>query len=101
MFFFRKKRQSIRKRLSQIDDFDQNILFGNGAGGRQQNDVVNEGTVDQEFTVNNTSIKLTTNENLVKVQTLERCFNGKVDKEMGNPAETVEKIDPKRIFDRN
>ena len=33
---------------------------------------------------------MTTNENLVNVQTLERCFNEKIDRGMGNIVDSVE-----------
>ena len=86
----RKKRQSNRRFFSQLDDFDQDIIIGNAASDRQQNLVVNEGTVDREFTVKSTGSYLTTNENLVNAKTLERCFNEKIDREMGYIVDTVE-----------
>ena len=46
----RKKRQSNKKLLSQLDGFDQDIIIGNAASERQENVVVNEGTNDQDFT---------------------------------------------------
>ena len=45
---------------------------------------MNENTVEQEITVNITASILTTNENSVKLQTLESCSNEKIDIEMGN-----------------
>ena len=88
----RKKRQSNRRLLSQSDDFDKDVIIGNAASSRQQCVVVIEGTVDHENTVNNTGSNLTANENLVNVQTLERCFNEKTNKEseIGNLVNTVE-----------
>ena len=47
----RKKRQSNKRLLSQLDDFDQGMIIGNAISGRQENAVVNEGTNDQDFTV--------------------------------------------------
>ena len=47
----RKKRQSNKRLLSQLDDFDQDMIIGNAASERQENVVVNEGTNDQDFTV--------------------------------------------------
>ena len=47
----RKKRQSKRRLLSQLDDFDQDMIIGNAASERQKNTVVNEGTNDWDFTV--------------------------------------------------
>ena len=47
----RKKRQSNKRLLSQLDDFDQNVIIGNTASERQENVVVNEGINDQDFTV--------------------------------------------------
>ena len=78
-----------RRLLNQLDVFDQDIIFGNAAIDRQQNIVFNEGTVDQEFIVNNTGSNLTTNDNLVNVQTLKRCFNERIDSEMGKIVDTV------------
>ena len=46
----RKKRQSNRKLLSQLDDFGQYINIGNAASERQGNITLNEGTNDQDFT---------------------------------------------------
>ena len=57
---------------------------------RQWNVVVNEGTVDQEIAANDTGSNSTANENLVKVKTLKRCFNERIDREMGNVVDTVE-----------
>ena len=57
---------------------------------RQENVVVNEGTVDQDFTVNFSGSNLAANENLLTVKTLERCFNEWIDREMGNIVDTVE-----------
>ena len=51
MFSTRKKRQSNKRLLSQLDDFDQDMINGNAAIERQENVVVNEGTNDQDFTV--------------------------------------------------
>ena len=90
MIFTRKKRQSNRRLLSQLDDLDQDVIIGYAASGRQQNVVVNDGTIDQEFTVNNNGSNLTASENAVNVQTLERCFNERVDRDMGNNVETPE-----------
>ena len=72
MISTRKKKQSNRRPLSQLDDFDQDNIIGNAANDRQQNVVVDEGTVDEEFESYNTGSNLTTNQNLKKVQTSER-----------------------------
>ena len=42
----RKKRQSNRRLLSQLVDFDQDMIIGNAASERQENVVVNKGTND-------------------------------------------------------
>ena len=86
----RKKRQSNRKLLSQLDDFDQDVIIGNTASERQENVVVNEDTNDRDFTVSNSSNNTTVNESAVNVKTLERCFNERIDKEMSNIVDTVE-----------
>ena len=43
----RKKRQSNRRLLNQLDDFDQDMIVGNAVSERQENTVVNEGTNDE------------------------------------------------------
>ena len=47
----RKKRQSSRRILIQLDDFDRDMIIGNAVSERQENAVGNEGTNDQDFTV--------------------------------------------------
>ena len=86
----RKKRQSNRKLLSQLDDYDQDISIGNAASERQENIMVNEGTNDRIFTVGTCSNNSATNENAVNVKTLERYFNERIDKEMNNIVDTLE-----------
>ena len=51
----RKKKQTNKRLLSQLDDFDQDMIIGNAASERQENVVVNEGTSDRDFTVSNSS----------------------------------------------
>ena len=66
----RKKRQSDGRLLSQLDDFDQANIIGYTMSDRQQNATVNEGTVDEEFTVGNSDSNPAVNENLVNVKML-------------------------------
>ena len=47
----RKKRQSNRRPLSQLDDFDQDVIIGNAKNRGQEITKANEGTADQELTV--------------------------------------------------
>ena len=86
----RKKRQSNKRLLSQLDDFDQGMIIGNTASERQENVVVNEGTNDQDFTVGTSNISTAMNKNAMTVKTLERCFNERIDREMNNIVDTVE-----------
>ena len=86
----RKKRQSNRKLLSQIDDFHQDIIIGTTASERQENIKANEGTNYRDLTVGTSNKNLVTKENTVNVKTLERCFNGRIDREMNNIVDTVE-----------
>ena len=65
-------------------------MIGHAANRGQQNIIVNDGTIDREFTVINSVSIPTTNENTVNVQTLERCLNGRIDREMGNNIDTVD-----------
>ena len=86
----RKKRQTNKRLLSQLDDFDQDMIIGNAASERQENVMVNEGTNDRDFTVSNSSNKTAVNESAMNVKTLERCFNERIDREMSNIVDTVE-----------
>ena len=61
MVSIRKKRQSNKRLLSQLDDFDQDIIIGNAVSERQENAVVNEGTNDQCFTFGNSYDSSTVN----------------------------------------
>ena len=85
----RKKRQSNKKLLSQLDDFDQDMIIGNTASERQKN-VVNEGTNDQDYTAGTSDVSTAMNKNAMTVKTLERCFNERIDREMNNIVDTVE-----------
>ena len=86
----RKKRQSNKRLLSPLDDFDRDMIIGNAVSERQENTVVNEGTNDRDFTVGTSSNDSIVNGNAMSVKTLERCFNDKIDKEMSNIVDTVE-----------
>ena len=80
----RKKRQSNKRLLSQLDDVDQDMIIGNAASERQENVVVNEGINDQDFTVGTSNVSSIIKENVLNVKTLESCFNERIDREMGN-----------------
>ena len=84
----RKKRLLDRRLLSQFDDFNQNISFGNAMNNKRESITVNEGTADQGFTFGNSDNGPAVIENVVNVKTLERCFNEKIDREMGNTNDT-------------
>ena len=86
----RKKRQPCRRLLSQLDDFDQDMIIGNTASERQDNTVVSEGTNDQDFTVGTSNVSSTVNGSIANVKTLERCFNERIDREKNNFVDTVE-----------
>ena len=86
----RKKRQSNRRLLSQLDDFDRDVIVGNTTSERQENIMVNEGSNDRDFTVGTSSSSAVINENVVNVKTLERYFNKRIDREMSNIVDTVE-----------
>ena len=80
----RRKRQSRRRFFIQLDIFGQDVILGNVASSMHEFVVVNENTIDQEITVYNTASILTTNENSLKLETLESCSNEKIDIEKGN-----------------
>ena len=86
----RKKRQSNKRLLSQLDEFDQDMVIGNDVSERQENVVVIEGTNDRDF-INGTSINDSViNGNAMSVKTLERCFNERIDRKMSNIVDTIE-----------
>ena len=74
----------------KLDDFDRDIINGNGVCDRHKNVVVNEGTVDQEFTVDTSGTNLAANEDLVNVKTLKSSFSEKIDRDMGKIVDTAE-----------
>ena len=86
----RKKRQSNRRLLSQLDDFDQDMIIGNAASESQENTVVNEGTNDRDFTVSTSNDNSIVNGNVKNVKTLEKFFNERIDREKNNIVDTVE-----------
>ena len=86
----RKKRQSNRRLLSQLDDLDQDMIIGNAASESQENTVVNEGTNDWDFNVSTSNDSSIVNGNVMNVKTLERCFNERIDREKNNIVDTVE-----------
>ena len=86
----RKKRQSNRRLLSHLDDFDQDMVIGNAVNERQENTVVNEGTNDRDFTVGISNNDSVINGNAMGMKTLERCFNERNDREISNIVDTVE-----------
>ena len=86
----RKKRQSNRRLLNRLDDFDRDIIIGNTVNDWHENIIVNEGTVDQEFTANNFGSNFAANESLVEKKTLVRCFDARIGRETGSIVDTVE-----------
>ena len=86
----RKKRQSSKTLLSQLDDFDQDVIIGNTTSERRENVVVNGGVDDQNFTGGTSNVSSIVNENALNVKTLERCFNERIDREMSSIVDTVE-----------
>ena len=94
----RKKRQSNRRLLSQLDDFDQDMIIGNAVSERQENTVVNEGNNDRDFTVGISNNDSVINGNAMSVKTLERCFNERIDREMNNIIGTVDDRMPNAIL---
>ena len=86
----RKKKQSDKRLLSQLDDFDRDMIIGNAVSERQENAVGNEGTNDQDFTVGTFTNDSVINGNAMSMKTLERCFNERIDGEMSNIVDTGE-----------
>ena len=90
MVSIRKKRQSSRRLLGLLDNFDPDTIIGNAASERQENVVVNKGTIERGFTVSTSSNNTAGNEITVNVKFLERCFNEKIDRERSNIVDTIE-----------
>ena len=86
----RKKRQSSRRLLIQLDYFDQDNIICNAMSDRQENATVNEFTADQEYTGGNSDNNPAVDESLVNVKTLEKCFNERIEREKGNFVDTVD-----------
>ena len=87
-WFLPARKGSLTESSSALHGFDQDIKIGNTASGRQESVVVNEGTNDRDFTVGTSRSNSPSNENTVNVQTLERRFNEKIDKEKSNFVDT-------------
>ena len=94
----RKKRQSNKRLLTQLDDFDRDMIIGDAASERQENIVANEGINDQDFAVGTSNDSSTVNGNALSVKTLERCFNERIDREMSKIVDTVEDRIQNAIF---
>ena len=86
----RKKRQSNKRLLSQLDDFHQDMIIGSTASERQENVVVDESTNVQDFTGGTSNVSPVINKNAMNVKTVERCFNERIDREMNNIVDKVE-----------
>ena len=86
----RKKRQSNKRLLSQLDDSDRDMIICNAASERQENIMVNGSTNDQDFTIGTSNVSSIVSGNAMNVKTLERCFNERIDREMSNIVNTVE-----------
>ena len=89
MVWTRKKRQSSKRLLNQLHDFKPDVFFDDPVNSGQQNVIVNDGTVEPEFTAYISGSNSTANENTVNVQALERCFNERVDREMDSIVDMV------------
>ena len=70
MFSTRKKRRQNGWLLSQLDDFDQDVIFGDTASSKRQTVKVNSGPSDNQLAVNNNVSISVTNENTMEVRTL-------------------------------
>ena len=86
----RKKRQSNRRLLSHLVEFDQDVIIGNASSERQENTVADGGINDRDLTVGTSSDNSVVNGNAMNVRTLERCFTERIDREMSNIVDTVE-----------
>ena len=89
-FLLARKDSQTKGFFGQLDDFDQDIVVGNAASDRQEIILVNKGTNDRDFIVSTSSNNTAVNESTVNVNTLEICFNERIDREMSNIVDTVE-----------
>ena len=89
-FLLAKKDSQTEGFLANLLDFHQNMISGNAAIERQENFVVNEGTNHRDFTVGISRNKKATNESMVNVETLEKCFTERINREVGNIVDTEE-----------
>ena len=94
----RRKKQSNRRLLSQIDDFNRNMVNGNAACEKKEKTVVNEGTNDRDFTVGTSFKNTAINGSTMIMKTLGRCFNEWIDKEISKFVDTVENRIQNAIF---
>ena len=85
----RKRKQSSKRLLSQLDDFDQDMIIGNTASESEEGIVVNGSTNDRDFITSTSSNNSAGKGNAMNVKTLERCFDEKIDREMNNIVDTV------------
>ena len=88
--FYSQENTANRRLLSQLDDFDQDIIHGNAASESHENTVVNEVTNYRDLTVRTSTNNSATNESTVHVKTLEKFFNERIDRETSNTVDTVE-----------
>ena len=86
----REKRQSNRRLLSQLGDFDQDITIGKSPSESQGNTVVNNGAKDRDLTIDASSNNVAFNGSTVNVKTLEWCFNERIYKELSKKVDTFE-----------
>ena len=86
----RKKKQSNKRLLSELDDFDRDMIIGNDVSERQESVVVNESTDGRDFTVGTSNNDSVVNVNAMSVKTLEKCFNERIDRKMSKIVDTVE-----------
>ena len=76
--------------LSQLHDFDQEVIIGDAVRCRKQNVMVSSGPVDKKFIADNNEDDAIANESTMNVQTLQKCLAKWIGREMPNIADTVE-----------
>ena len=89
MFSTRNKKLSNRRFRSQLANLDCYVTIGDAANNGQQSVEISGDTIDQEFTANTTVSNSAANDNTVNVQTSERYFGERIDREMVNIVNTV------------
>ena len=88
--FNSNKKQQSKRLYRQIADFGQDIVIGDAVCSRKQHVSVSGSPIARNFSVGSKGGIPATNENAVKIQTLERCRTDRTDSQMGTVVDMFE-----------